>query len=206
MAASEIRLLVIGPGPDLTEATVRALRASGIRVSGEVPSPSCLSTLDGADVVLLQDERALDDLVDARGDDGLLPVVVRSFEPHVPAALRRSGAPGWAVVPPDSTVDELAAAIVAAWRGFAVQSVSAPHEPKGVDEHADVSRLNRLTGRERDVLELLSQGLANKAIAARLGISDHTVKFHLSSIFSKLGVSTRTEAVRRGVRSGLIEF
>jgi DNA-binding NarL/FixJ family response regulator len=64
--------------------------------------------------------------------------------------------------------------------------------------------IDALTTREREVLELVAQGLPNKAIASRLGISDHTVKFHLSSIFSKLGASSRTEAVRRGVRAGLI--
>ena len=63
-----------------------------------------------------------------------------------------------------------------------------------------------LTAREREVLELVSEGLPNKAIASRLGVSDHTVKFHLSSIFGKLGVSTRTEAIRRAVRAGLINF
>jgi two-component system, NarL family, nitrate/nitrite response regulator NarL len=205
MAASEIRLLVIGPKPGLTEATVRALKASGIRVSGDAPAASHLRAIDGADVLLLQDARALDDLIDARGDDGLLPVVIQSFESHAPAALRRAGAPGWAIVPPDSAGDELAAAIVAASRGFAVQPASSPAQSRDADDPDD-DRLDRLTERERDVLELLSEGLANKAIAARLGISGHTVKFHLSAIFSKLGVSTRTEAVRRGVRRGLIEF
>jgi DNA-binding CsgD family transcriptional regulator len=61
-----------------------------------------------------------------------------------------------------------------------------------------------LTPRERDVLELVALGLSNHAIARRLGISDHTVKFHLASIFGKLDVTTRTGAVRRGLTRGLI--
>jgi DNA-binding NarL/FixJ family response regulator len=56
------------------------------------------------------------------------------------------------------------------------------------------------------VLSGLSDGLSNKAIAARLGISDETVKFHLSAIFGKLQASNRTDAVRQGVRRGLIEL
>jgi DNA-binding NarL/FixJ family response regulator len=61
-----------------------------------------------------------------------------------------------------------------------------------------------LTPREVQVLELLAEGLANKAIAAQLGISDQTVKFHVASISGKLGAVNRTDAVRRAVRRGLI--
>jgi DNA-binding NarL/FixJ family response regulator len=61
-----------------------------------------------------------------------------------------------------------------------------------------------LTPREHDVLELVAEGLSNKAIGARLGISDQTVKFHVASICGKLGVANRTEAVRRALRRGLI--
>jgi DNA-binding NarL/FixJ family response regulator len=61
-----------------------------------------------------------------------------------------------------------------------------------------------LTARELDVLELIAEGLPNKAIAARLGISDQTVKFHASSIQGKLGAMNRTDAVRRAVRRGLV--
>ncbi|MEM8673009.1 MAG: response regulator transcription factor [Cyanobacteria bacterium P01_G01_bin.67] len=63
-----------------------------------------------------------------------------------------------------------------------------------------------LTGREIEVLQLLGVGLDNKAIASTLKISKHTVKFHLSSIFSKLDVSSRTEAVTLGLRQGLIRL
>jgi len=63
-----------------------------------------------------------------------------------------------------------------------------------------------LTPREIDVLELLAEGLANKPIAARLGISDQTVKFHVASICGKLGAANRTDAVRRAVRRGLVSL
>ena len=61
-----------------------------------------------------------------------------------------------------------------------------------------------LTPREVEILALVAEGLPNKAIANRLGISDQTVKFHVSAIYGKLGASNRTDAVRRGVRRGLI--
>jgi DNA-binding CsgD family transcriptional regulator len=73
---------------------------------------------------------------------------------------------------------------------------SAPDEEAGFDEP--------LTPREIQVVELLAEGLPNKAIARRLGISDQTVKFHVSSIAGKLGAANRTDAVRRAVRRGLI--
>lgn len=73
--------------------------------------------------------------------------------------------------------------------------------------HADEAALvESLTAREHDVLALVADGLPNRDIAARLAISDHTVKFHLASIFGKLGVSTRTEAVQRGLRLGVIDI
>ena len=62
-----------------------------------------------------------------------------------------------------------------------------------------------LTRREIEVLQLLAEGLPNKSIADRLGISDQTVKFHVASIFSKLGASNRTDAVRLGLRRGMID-
>ena len=82
----------------------------------------------------------------------------------------------------------------------------APAPPPRDAEAVRFDLVEALTSRELDVLALLADGCGNRAIAARLGISAHTVKFHLSSIFGKLGASTRTEAVRRGLERGLIEI
>ena len=76
--------------------------------------------------------------------------------------------------------------------------------PAGALGLDDAPAVEALTPREIDVLELVAEGLSNKAVAVRLGISDQTVKFHLTSISGKLGALTRTDAVRRGVRRGLI--
>jgi DNA-binding NarL/FixJ family response regulator len=76
---------------------------------------------------------------------------------------------------------------------------------ESADGNADAPEYNEaLTAREIEVLELLAEGLANKAIAGRLGISDQTVKFHVASISGKLGAANRTDTVRRAVRRGLI--
>ena len=71
-------------------------------------------------------------------------------------------------------------------------------------EDALTTDVEPLTARETQVLELLAEGLSNKGIGGRLGISDQTVKFHVAAIISKLGASNRTQAVRLAVRRGLI--
>ena len=76
--------------------------------------------------------------------------------------------------------------------------------PRRAEDEVDALSSEPLTPREIEVLELLAEGLANKAIAARLGISDQTVKFHVSSICGKLPATNRTDAVRRAIRRGLI--
>jgi DNA-binding NarL/FixJ family response regulator len=78
--------------------------------------------------------------------------------------------------------------------------VAAVYEVRADEDQFDEA----LTVREVQVLELLAEGLPNKAIASRLGISDQTVKFHVASLSSKLGAANRTDAVRRAVRRGLI--
>jgi ATP/maltotriose-dependent transcriptional regulator MalT len=77
--------------------------------------------------------------------------------------------------------------------------------PRAIERDYDPP-IEQLTRREHEVLALVADGLANRDIATTLAISEHTVKFHLASIFGKLGVSTRTEAVQRGLRLGVIDI
>ena len=81
-----------------------------------------------------------------------------------------------------------------------------PSAPTSVPGESLDAPVEDLTARERDVLALLADGLGNRDIAQALGISEHTVKFHLGAIFGKLGAATRTEAVRRALRLGLVEL
>ncbi len=74
--------------------------------------------------------------------------------------------------------------------------------PSGQGPHAPL--VEELTAREREVLQLLAEGLSNKAIAGRLGISEHTVKFHVNAIMGKLSAQSRTDAVVRATRLGLL--
>jgi NarL family two-component system response regulator YdfI len=79
-------------------------------------------------------------------------------------------------------------------------------DPSLIPDRAPVRRTEELTPRESQVLSLLAEGLGNKEIGATLDISEHTIKFHIRSILAKLGASSRTEAVTRGLRGGLIEL
>jgi DNA-binding NarL/FixJ family response regulator len=90
----------------------------------------------------------------------------------------------------------------AARLGFDALLVAASTDEDHYPDDADA--VEPLTAREIEVLERLAEGLPNKAIAARLGISDQTVKFHVASIAGKLGAQNRTDAVRRAVRRGLV--
>lgn len=100
------------------------------------------------------------------------------------------------------TLAEARAAAEAA--GDHVALLLAPGHPRGHEDGMADVRAEPLTMREIQVLELLAEGLSNKAIAGRLGISDQTVKFHVASLSGKLGAVNRTDAVRRAVRGGLI--
>jgi DNA-binding NarL/FixJ family response regulator len=95
-------------------------------------------------------------------------------------------------------------ATVAAARASAVNADAVLSSPDRAPVLDVVEPLEPLTRRELDVLDLLAEGLPNKVIAHRLGISDQTVKFHVASIYAKLGAANRTDAVRRAVRRGLL--
>jgi DNA-binding NarL/FixJ family response regulator len=86
----------------------------------------------------------------------------------------------------------------------AARAISAPHDAYLVASDQVDPLAEALTVREREVLDLVAEGLPNKAIATRLNISDQTVKFHVASIAGKLGASNRTEAVWIATRRGLI--
>jgi DNA-binding NarL/FixJ family response regulator len=103
----------------------------------------------------------------------------------------------------EAEFDSLAHARAAAVRADGVLLASPAGSRALTDTDGDWAD-ESLTPREVDVLERLAEGLPNKVIAERLGISDQTVKFHVASIYGKLGVSNRTAAVRRAVRRGLI--
>ncbi len=111
----------------------------------------------------------------------------------------------WGFLPLDASTEQIEAAIHAIAAGLSVGLPSTLKFPL-LDSSLSLDEeiIDPLTGRELEVLQLLAQGMANKQIALKLAISEHTVKFHVSSIYTKLGAANRTEAVRLGVRRGLI--
>jgi DNA-binding NarL/FixJ family response regulator len=121
-----------------------------------------------------------------------------------------------AVLPRDATAEEILAAIEAAAAGLVVlnpetidSALSLPAKglrsaANGTSPSLGRPQLPALSAREIEVLQMIAEGLGNKEIAARLKISEHTVKFHIGSIFTKLDVSSRTEAVTLGIRLGVI--
>ena len=113
-----------------------------------------------------------------------------------------------AILSRESDPDNVLSAIYAVYDGLVLlstataESLAAVYGDQPLEVEDQVSE--EITSRETEVLRMLAEGLVNKEIAARLGISEHTVKFHISSILDKLGASTRTEAVTMGIRRGLI--
>lgn len=112
-----------------------------------------------------------------------------------------AGAPA-GVLSPDATAEQLDAALRAVAAGLIVRSTAVP-EPRGF---APADDMPLLTPREREILGLIGEGLSNKAMARKLGISVHTVKFHLEALFLKLDATSRAEAVTKGLRGGVIEL
>ena len=125
-------------------------------------------------------------------------------------SLLNSKVQTWGVLSADATQDELVAGVLAVGEGLWVGAPSLVgglmRLPRSGESLGEESLIEPLTAREKEVLQLMAQGLANKQIALSLGISEHTVKFHLSSLYAKLGISSRTEAVRRGIELGLISL
>lgn len=112
-----------------------------------------------------------------------------------------------AILPRDSGLEEILAGVQAAHSGLVLLDPGvtlnlASRIPTQAGQPA--AGFDDLTAREIEVLRMLAEGLGNREMASRLSISDHTVKFHISSILDKLGAATRTEAVTMGIRMGII--
>jgi DNA-binding NarL/FixJ family response regulator len=134
------------------------------------------------------------------GAAALAPLVALAATDAQAADALRSGAR--AVLFRGASPDALSAAAVAAARGLSALDAALAREWLRPPEPA--LRSEGLTEREREVLALLAEGLPNKAIAARLGISEHTAKFHVNAILAKLGAETRAAAIVKAARLGLV--
>jgi NarL family two-component system response regulator YdfI len=209
-----IRVLIVAGSP-LVRAGLRNLLAdSGVDIVGAAADfESLAKPLDDLepDVLLVETSpQAREAFLDGQvGEDVFrrYPVVVlaQNMPAGWPSEALREGVR--AVLPSEVSGPQLRAALEAAAAGLVVVH---PSELSGVlpSPSALASPIlelpEPLTPREREVLQMISAGLGNKEIAARLSISDHTVKFHVTAILGKLGASSRTEAVSIGIRHGLI--
>ena len=163
------------------------------------------------DVLLIRDSsESTDELFDSLEDCGLVrqPPVLLLLEQATQNKVNRAihlGIRG--VLPTDVAAVQLISAVVAVAKGLVVLqpgelALAAASTRTRNGEAAEL--FEPLTPREKEVLEMLASGLGNKQIAAHLKISEHTAKFHVASILSKLGACSRTEAVSMGLRRGLI--
>jgi len=213
------RVLVVA-GSAVVRAGLEALVASSpaLSVVGSVSGVAALGRAVASlqpHVVLLELEPHEDDPAPA------LLALADSSAPAVPAVVVLADDPRgeWtaealrsgvrAMLPREATAVEIVAAVAAAAVGLVVLHPNAvglllPLLPTPARAAPPLASNAALTPREVEVLGMLAEGLGNKIIARRLGISEHTVKFHVGSIFGKLGASSRTEAVTLGARQGLI--
>jgi NarL family two-component system response regulator YdfI len=159
------------------------------------------------DAIVAEFENRLDDGVAEALDDasgGAAVILLVHGSPGEWTDTLRQGVR--AVLPSNVTAPQLAAAIEAAAVGLVVlhpSEVESAIPARSFGEVPDRSS-EMLTQREIEVLRLIAEGLSNKEIAARLHISEHTVKFHVASVMGKLGAASRTEAVMLGIRRGLV--
>ncbi len=210
-AAPSARVFVVAPSPVMRaglRSVLAAVDGATVEVVGESstlggadPEPDLL----GADVVLLADEELLEEASLALAEGGTQALLVLTDDESAVGRLRALPVRGWGVVPPDAPPEELGAAVAAVARGLVV--LPGPLTERLLGSPAVVEEPSEpLTAREREVLGLLGRGLPNKLIARELSISEHTVKFHVSSLYAKLGVANRAEAVSQGARRGLISL
>ncbi len=198
-----IRIYILAPTPMARTGLRVTVEENGARVVGEGDG-SALPDLTGADVVLVDGDELLEEVADAVTEGSAQALLVISEDGRPVRRLQTLPLRGWGIVTPDASPEELEAALAAVAEGLVVL-------PRLLTERVLHSTIAEdldepLTNREREVLELLAQGLSNKLIAGELHISEHTVKFHISALYTKLGVSSRAEAVSRGARYGLLSL
>lgn len=178
----------------------------GISVLGEAADLDDLDLLlDETEVLVLTSVSGYPEV----GEDGpAILLLTDDFEDVQIMAAKSEGA--WGVLSPQVGEDELIAAVKALgeglWVGTPALVRSLLRNSNYVELVNEAELPEPLTPRETEILQLVTQGKANKQIALALSISDHTVKFHLSSLYTKLNVSSRTEAVRAGLKMGLISL
>jgi DNA-binding NarL/FixJ family response regulator len=205
-----IRVFIIAPTPMMRAGLHAMLTTASLEVVGEATAlEGFVEELSSIDVIVVADERQLEEVgLIITGSRSIALVVLSDNDERLGSMLRAFSLRGWSIVPMNAPASQLEAAVVAAAEGLiALPSMASERAlvQRSVAEAINLDSLDEpLTGREREVLEMLSRGLSNKLIARRLSISEHTVKFHVSSIYTKLGASSRTDAVSRGVRRGLI--
>jgi DNA-binding NarL/FixJ family response regulator len=164
--------------------------------------------LDAADVALwdagADTQKSLARLGELRGLR--VPVLAAIADPTHAAPALAAGAKG--VVLREQVGPGITAALVAVRSGLTVidNALAGNVVPSAAKTPVRTKGSGDLTDRERQVVQLLAEGLSNKLIADRLGISDHTAKFHVNGVMAKLGSSTRTEAVVEAVRRGLVNL
>jgi NarL family two-component system response regulator YdfI len=172
---------------------------------GAVESVVSFARCTELDVIVIDTDSIRDLLLEPTSDAAIV-LLTEVSEARSISRLLRSGVR--AILSRESDADSVLSAIYASYDGLVLlstptaESLAAVYGDQPLEVEAELSE--DITLRETEVLRMLAQGLVNKDIAARLGISEHTVKFHISSILDKLGASTRTEAVTLGIRRGLI--
>jgi two-component system, NarL family, response regulator YdfI len=206
-----IAIAIFSADPAMRRSLEQLLREhSALSIVGVVDDPAAISRLINQNHVnvVLADVPPLERLADWRIRHNQTAFLIFVDEADEDDSLDALYAGARAILPRKATPDEIVTAIKAVTNGLAVL----PSEllrtlfsgASLVGELLDDNDAPRLTPREREVLAAMADGVSNKAIARRLGISVHTVKFHVAAILSKLNAESRTEAVARAAQLGLV--